>query len=228
MAGVSPAAITKAISNKLAEACQGKRIDASHPDAQKYLEARNQPQRKASQKKQRTAQTERKKAAAQKPKAKPAPKSDKEKPATKKRVVRGAEAASQSRKMGPPPKSIAFVPEDIWAMSEMPFCEIAIEFGSDSRFKDWANGLKTLEEIEDKRLKNAKAKGELVSRELMKQKFYDPVEEFHQKLLADAPGRIARGAINMVKAEEECVEVEKFIRNEISIFLKQMKRKLKK
>lgn len=221
LAGVSPAAITKALGKKLAPAANGKRIDAAHPVAVEYLEQKEQarnapppePKEDPPEKKQRTKRGEQ-------PTAEP-------RQNRQRRTPRGAEAKKAEQKKHLSNFDISSLPADLSEWIDEPLRKILDVFGTDTALKDFVDSVGKMETATEKRLKNEEKKGNLVSRDLMKKLWFDPVEEFHQKLLADAPGRIARGVESAVKAGDNQSEIESFIRNEISVFLKQLKRKLK-
>lgn len=241
MCGVTPAAVTKAVAPgcPLHAAEWGGRVDAGHADAEAYLAAKlKSPKRKRARKKAEKAEAAKLKARAKakprpKPKAKPAAKKkpttkDKEPAEGKKRTPRGREAANLSRKQGPPPKAISFLPDDIAKLGDMKFADVVEMFGTDHRMKDWFAGLKALEDLDEKRLKNAKMKGTLISRDLVKKGVLDPIETFHVKLLTDAAKMLASRLHAKIQAGATVQEAESMIKEQVQKFLAPMKRTLAK
>ena len=193
MAGVSPAAVTKACKNALAPACSGKRIDLDHPAAAEYLKGRA-----------------------------PAP--------TAKKVVSGTAAANLTKKTdrtkpgGDDP--LQAVPEDIREFADWSLRDLAERFGTDTAFVDWLKATKSLEDIQEKRIKNAVAEGALVSRELIKNGVLDPINEAHKKMLTDGAKTIALRASTMSEAGEPLIEIEKLVKDQLGSFLRPMKARI--
>ena len=83
-----------------------------------------------------------------------------------------------------------------------------------------------IEDINEKRLKNAQTKGELVSRELVKLGVIDPIDAAHIKLLTDGAKTIARRVTAMHDAGRPLDDVEKFVKNQITSFIRPIKAKV--
>lgn len=151
--------------------------------------------------------------------------------------VRGTAARRQKRKQGmggealqqaaPPEEGqILEVPEDIQAFADMTLRELVEKFGTDVRFVDWLKATQTIEAINEKRLKNAQTRGELVSRSLVKIGIIEPIDAAHIKLLTDGAKTIARRASAMTSAGRELGEIEAFVADQISSFIKPVKSKV--
>lgn len=156
----------------------------------------------------------------------PAVKQPEEKP-----HVRGTAAKNEKRKKATPetidPEAMLLeIPEDITAFADMSLRELVTRFGTDIRFLDWLKSIKMIEDINEKRLKNAVAKGELVSRDLVKLGIIDPIESAHIKLLTDGAKTIARRATAMHSAERPLDDVEKFVKDQITSFIRPIKAKV--
>ena len=254
MANVTHAAVTKAIANGLSAAMQGKRIDANHPLAIKYVKSKTPVEqeivvqtvavdplhdqavayRESSGKTSVSALQRELKIGynraknivdaingvyAPKPQQKDEP------------VIRGYAAKNDKRKKAPPeaidPEAMLLeIPEDITAFADMSLRELVTRFGTDIRFLDWLKSIKMIEDINEKRLKNAVAKGELVSRDLVKLGIIDPIESAHIKLLTDGAKTIARRATAMHSAERSLDDVEKFVKDQITSFIRPIKAKV--
>lgn len=206
LAGVTPAAVTKACGSSLKPALVGKRIDPDHPSAVEYVRRQelartppaapgldplyNEAVRVCTEKKRWSGNLLTKelrisskraaeilaqlKAAGLVPeKGKPArktatvestpPPPPDPPPEPKAPHVRGTAARKQARKEAAGEDPILEVPENIAAFLDMSLRDLITRFGTDERFVDWLNATQKIEIIEEKRIKNAEKKGELVS-----------------------------------------------------------------
>ena len=142
---------------------------------------------------------------------------------------RGWAARRETKKRDAPipqDDQIFAVPEDIQAFADMTLRELVEKFGTDIRFLDWLKATKSIEDINEKRLKNAETKGELVSRKLVKHGILDPIESAHVKLLTDGSKTIARRATAMHGSGRDMEDIEKFVAEQITSFLRPMKAKI--
>jgi len=254
MAGVGPSAVSKAIKNGLSKVMQGKRINANHPDALEYLKNKTPAEveiitqtverdslhdeavafRESSGKTTVTALQRELKIGYVRAKnivdainGIYAPK-----PETKEPVLRGYAAKNaKAKKAGPaepidPEAMLLEIPDDITAFADMSLRELVTRFGTDVRFLDWLKSIKMIEDINEKRLKNAVSKGELVNRDLVKLGIIDPIDAAHIKLLTDGAKTIARRATAMHDAERTLDDVEKFVKDQITSFIRPIKSKV--
>lgn len=120
------------------------------------------------------------------------------------------------------------IPEEISAFADMTLREVISRFGSDARFTDWLKALATIENIEDKRLKNAKARGTLINRELVARGVIDPIDSMHRQLMTDGARTIARRVTAMHNAGRDMTEIERFVTGQISSFIKPVKPKIER
>ena len=205
-AGVSGAAVTKALKKELGAALQGKRIDITHPAAIAYLNRLNDD----------------------KPKKAPSPPVQK-----KEKSLTGFNAKKANTKKAPPPappdeSMLLEIPEDIRVFADMTLRELVLKFGTDVRFVDWLRATKVIEDINEKRLKNAVSKGELVARQLVQVGVIEPINTAMEKLLSDGAKTIARRSVAMIGADRTVDDVESFIKEQISSFIRPMKSKIAK
>lgn len=253
MAGVTHAAVTKAIANGLSEAMQGKRIDANHVLAVEYVKSKTPAEveiitqtvqcdplhdeaiayRESSGKTSVSALQRELRIGYNRAKniidainGVYAPKPQEEKP-----VIRGYAARNDKRKKAAPetidPEAMLLeIPEDITAFADMSLRELVTRFGTDIRFLDWLKSIKMIEDINEKRLKNAVSKGELVGREIVKLGIIDPIDAAHIKLLTDGAKTIARRATAMHNAERSLDDIEKFVKDQITSFIRPIKAKV--
>lgn len=245
MAKVSPAAINKALARELGAATDGKKINVGHRTAVKYLkdhllEGSESPAigidplyedaiKLCNLKKRFTATTIRDGLKIGGVRAK--------------KIYAMMVAVGTNKPIPPPPPlnkktainnlptepsdSIIFeIPEDIQAFADMTLREIIKRFGTDVAFLEWLRAIKSIEDINEKRLKNAKTKGELVSRELMKVGVIDPYNQAHLQLLTDGSKTIARRVMAMAGADRTVEECEKFIADQITSFIRPVKTKV--
>jgi len=118
------------------------------------------------------------------------------------------------------------IPEDIRAFADMTLRELIQRYGTDTAFLDWLNATKRIEDINEKRLKNAATKGELVSRQAVKVGIIDPIDAAHIKLLTDGAKTIARRVTAMHDAGRPLGDVEKFVKDQITSFIRPVKAKV--
>jgi len=120
------------------------------------------------------------------------------------------------------------IPDDIREFLDMTLRDLVDKFGTDVRLLDWLKATKEIENINEKRLKNAKTQGELVSRELVKHGIISPIESAHIKLLTDGSKTIARRSSAMATAGRPLEDIEKFVIDQISSFIRPVKAKVRR
>lgn len=265
LAGVSGAAVTKACSSILKATLSGKRIDAAHPIAVKYLEGKALEQTppaatgldplyelavKFCQETSRYSISgiqrefkigfERAKSIVGVmtanglvvEKSEPVVFKEGEIEAAVERLVkqphvRGTAAAKEKRKrQAAQEDEIIEIPEDIQAFADMTLRELIEKFGTDYRFVDWLSATQKIEAINEKRLKNAETEGELVSRKLVRTGIIEPIDACHIKLLTDGAKTIARRVTAMHSAERPLEDIEKFVAEQITSFIRPVKAKV--
>jgi hypothetical protein len=113
----------------------------------------------------------------------------------------------------------------IWKLADMTLRDLVELFGTDVAFKDWLDALKRIEDIRASRIKNAKLEGELVSREIVQRFVMEPVETAHVGLLTDGAKTMARIIVPMVQSGSMADEIEKYISNTITKYVKRVKAK---
>lgn len=139
-----------------------------------------------------------------------------------------ARREKQKQEAAAAPPEILEVPEDIQAFADMSLRELVERFGTDVRFLDWLKATKAIEDINEKRLKNAETRGDLVSRQMVRQGILDPIESAHVKLLTDGSKTIARRATAMHGSGRDMEDIEKFVADQVTSFLRPMKAKIKR
>lgn len=145
----------------------------------------------------------------------------------KKPHVRGAAAAKETKKrQAAQENEIIEIPDDIQSFADMTLRELIEKFGTDTRFVDWLSATQKIESINEKRLKNAQTQGELVSRALVRVGIIEPINACHIKLLTDGAKTIARRVTAMHSANRSLEDIEKFVAEQITSFIRPVKAKV--
>ena len=118
------------------------------------------------------------------------------------------------------------VPEDVTTFADMTLRELIAKFGTDKRFVDWLAALQKIEMIEERQIKNATAKGRLISRELVLNGIIDPINSAHLKLMQDGAKNIAAGIASKVAAGYSPAELDAHAADVISTLLRPVKDRL--
>lgn len=221
LVNVSPAAITKACNNKLKPAMSGTRIDLNHPLVIDYIEKKRlQQERKNAQ----NPNSEKLKKVNQPSevyefvKVEPIKHSKSQKAMDENSNDKSNFYTNQGRE----------VPENIRRYLKYTVEDVINEFGTETALNDFLLSVKRIEDIHEKRIKNAKTSGELISRHLVKIGMLDPIASSHTKLLLDGSKTIAKRVIAKYDAGSTIQELEKFVSEQIGSFFKPMKQKIKR
>jgi len=118
------------------------------------------------------------------------------------------------------------IPEDLDDFVDMTLREILQRFGTKTAFLDWLKATKSIEDINEKRLKNAQTRGELVNRDLVKLGVIEPFDTAFNKLLTDGAKTIARRVCAMNGAGRSVADCETFVADQISSFIRPAKAKI--
>lgn len=140
------------------------------------------------------------------------------------------------KKTAPPPppasvdadKTYCEIPEDIQTFVDMTLRELITRYGTDTRFVDWLRAAKLIEEINDKRLKNASAKNELISKSLVQKNVIDVFNAAHLKLMKDGAKSIAAGAVSKHVSGAELIDIERYVSDILGSFVSPVKSKIKR
>lgn len=136
----------------------------------------------------------------------------------------GHTARNESKKRdAPPPKPAVEIPDNITEYADLTLRDIITRFGSDAMFVDFLKALKAIEDINEKRLKNAQTEGTLVSRELVQMGVIDVVDSAMRKLLTAGTKKIARMAHSMTKAGETIEKIEDEVKDQVGQYVKNIK-----
>ena len=118
------------------------------------------------------------------------------------------------------------IPDDIEAFLDMTLRELVQRFGTDVAFIDWLKSTKMIEDINEKRLKNAQTKGELISRKLVKDHVIDTFNSAHLRLMKDVSKSIAAGVVSKAKGGATLPEIEACVSDVVGSFIKPIKNKI--
>jgi membrane carboxypeptidase/penicillin-binding protein len=143
--------------------------------------------------------------------------------------VRGTAAAKETRKREAVDDDVVIeIPDNIQAFADMTLRDLIEKFGTDTRFVDWLSATQKIEAINEKRLKNATTEGTLVSRTLVRTGIIEPIDACHIKLLTDGAKTIARRVTAMHSAKRPLDDIEKFVAEQITSFIRPVKAKVSK
>jgi len=121
------------------------------------------------------------------------------------------------------------LPDADVSMSELadrPFGDIVSQFGTDAKLKGWLDAVKKIEDIEEKKLKNQKARGEVVNREYLEKHVFSYLNTIQSRVLNDLPKTLSIKVINAVESKVSNEDIEGMIRLEISKHFKKSKDKI--
>lgn len=210
MAGVSGAAITKAVGTKrLNHAVVGKRIDASHADAVAYLDAQGRGGLDVT-----------------------APSLGSETDIISTKVperspdTRGAGVKKEKKKHEGELSPDADLPGEIYDLLDLSFREILDRYGTEARFVDVLSAGQKVESIKSSRVKTAQSEGKLISRVLVKNGVIDVFNSAHLRLMKDGAKSIAAGAISKHSSGASATEVEAYVSDILGSFIKPIKSKI--
>jgi phage terminase Nu1 subunit (DNA packaging protein) len=228
IAGVSPAAITKAVKKQLIAAMVGPRVDLDHPDTQSYL-----------------AEGERRSLRSNARLFAPTPEPTAVRPSTKPpelaqapAPVRAAErpaapAPAPARPAAAPRPPASSVdpgddPTDVDHYLDMTLREILRKHGTLTTFRDLLAARKQMSDIEEKNLKNAERTGRLIPREFVRVHLLSHVATAYRRLLQDTAPTLARRMYAMCRAGTPVEEAEQLARDLMGGQLKQAKDQIKR
>lgn len=210
----------------MAPACVGKRIDLDHPAAAAYLASKGaapppapRPEPRATSSK--TAPRRQKQSA-----PKSAAGTDRGK--TKGSAPSAPREAAPRPKRGRHPRPAAPAREDEGSPEDLEDLADAIRpllerFGTETRFKDWLDGLKKIEDIREKRLKNEETEGALIRVEPVKVLVFAAIDAAQRRVLSDAPRTIVRRVYAMAGSGTPVEEAERTVRELLGSILRPVK-----
>lgn len=121
---------------------------------------------------------------------------------------------------------LADIPDEIAEVADMTLRQVVAKYGTMSRFADILRALKSIEDIHEKRLKNAQTDGTLVTRKLVKVGIVDVFNSAHLRVMADGAKTITAGVISKHAAGAELPEIEAHVSDVLGSFFKPVKGKI--
>lgn len=118
--------------------------------------------------------------------------------------------------------------DDLGSLADLTLRELIQKFGTETKFLDWLKATKMIEDINGLRIKNGEKEGTLVSRHGVIIGVIDPVNAAHIKLLTSGAKTIAQEAVSIIHSNTENgeEELELFIKEQITSYIKPMKAKI--
>ncbi len=120
------------------------------------------------------------------------------------------------------------IPEDLHDYLQWTLIQIYEKFGTIERFDTFLDAVKTIEMVEDRRIKNAKSAGVLVSRELIRIGIVEPIDRAFHQLLTDGAKTMNMRIHTMIKSGSDEEETEKMVIDNLTSFIKPLKSKMKR
>lgn len=120
------------------------------------------------------------------------------------------------------------IPDDIAELADLTLREVVTRYGTLSRFSDILRALKSIEDIQEKRLKNAQTDGTLVTRKLVKIGIVDVFNSAHLRVMADGAKTIAAGVVSKHAAGADLAEIEAHVSDVLGSFFKPVKGKIER
>jgi len=120
------------------------------------------------------------------------------------------------------------IPEDIRAFGEFTLRDLIERYGTDTAFLDWLKATKSIEDIHEKRLKNAEKAGELISRDLVSNGILGTIDGAFNRMLTDGAKTIALRAHSLAATGGTVMEIEDLVAKQLTTFIKPTKQKMKR
>jgi hypothetical protein len=117
---------------------------------------------------------------------------------------------------------------DLIEFGEMKINWLVARFGTAPECLTWVKAMHEMEKVRERRIKNDQKTRQLVSRELIKMGLIDPIEETWTRMLTDGSKTEAIQAYAMAKSGRTVDDIEKFIRENKSRFIRVAKERIVK
>lgn len=115
---------------------------------------------------------------------------------------------------------------DVTAYLDMTLRDVVARFGTDEAFKNFLSATKIIEDIHDKRLRNAEKAGELISREAVKSGLIDTINTTFIRMLSDGSKTIAVRAKASLETGETIQDIELMVADQLGSFIRPAKAKM--
>jgi len=147
------------------------------------------------------------------------------------RTISGQESARTTKKSasvvipqqdeddGPEMVQARRLPENIATFADWTLQEVIDRYGSDVAFVDYLRALKAIEDVAEKRLKNAQSRGELINRHVVKSGMIDTLDGAFTRMLTDGAKTIATRTHSLVKTGAKVQDIEDLVAKQLSTFI---------
>jgi hypothetical protein len=152
------------------------------------------------------------------------------------RPVSGVEAARATKKSealdrfsqdpAPNETELREIPDNLANLADWTIRDVIHRWGTDTAFVDWLKAVKEIEMVAERRLKNAQARGELISRHVVKSGMIDTLDGAFTRMLTDGAKTIATRTHSLVKTGAGVQEIEDLVAKQLSTFIKPTKAKI--
>lgn len=140
---------------------------------------------------------------------------------------RGQAAVREAKKQsGVTAPAAEDLPDDIREFADYTLRQLVDQFGTDVAFLDWLKATKAIEDIHEKRLKNAEKAGELISRTLVSEGLIATIDGAFTRMLTDGAKTIAVRAHSLVTTGADATAVEDLVSKQLTTFIRPTKSKL--
>ena len=214
MAGVSRAAVNKALVNRLAPAAVGPYVDLDNVLVQEFLQKHAERKRKRLALVHSVPETQ-------------TPETPKQVPAQGR--AKGPEARERNKEIEDGVyNEYDKLDADIVRMADRSLRELVELFGTSSSFETWLKSLESIEKVSKLRIANEQKLGTLVNLSLVRRAFWEPIENVHLQLLTDGIQTMSIQGHAKMKAGCTVEQLENFLRKHVSKFLARAKSKVKR
>lgn len=149
----------------------------------------------------------------------------------KKTELRGQAVVKEEKKRNakqPEINGVVSPPDDLNEIGSWTIDEVVQKFGASPAFLDWVKALKEIEAIVDRRIKNNKALGKLVSIKFVEQHVISNFDNIHSRMLDDGSKTITLDVIEKHKSGLNSSEIQEHVSEIISSFIEKGKKNILK
>lgn len=142
--------------------------------------------------------------------------------------TRGTAAKKQREIQDDDEELFELLDRNVAQYADMTLRDIVKKFGTATRFAEYLRAMKEISMIEDREIKIAQTKGELVHRDLVSQLIIEPIDSAHVKLMRDGSKTIAVRMAAMHGSGADINEMQLVTSELIASFIKPVKAKVNK
>jgi hypothetical protein len=119
-------------------------------------------------------------------------------------------------------------PEDLGEIADWTIQTVVDKFGTRRGFIDWLKALRAIEDVHEKRIKNAQLCGRLISRRLVATGVVDVFNSANIRMMTDGAKAVAAAAVAKHEAGESLEEIESHVADLIGSFIRPIKSKIER